>query len=411
METIGLAWDLADLPSAQHRAGLAGLVLQVETMRRRGLGPLPEMEVVDGRLVEATFSAASLTAVLNDVYAATYEEGRQRAQRKDKKTGEPIAPLRVDEVEEEAMAGTKAKRTRYYIYLNVVPRAPTLEALEMPAIWLKLWRDAVWQTLRGIPKTRLPYEQRANGEDVAVARATWADLGRGGKSQGFTTEVASSLYVGAQAASAELVPFRGRPAENLLLHFWPLVTSVGEVWRYGASKEGPRPEAAGYVLSVPDVADVGEFVGLFRGSVAELNPQRFGYRPRDAVLALPAEGGMQFLRRIAQLAQAKEARRDVRYAVSSVEVYHLCKRGNSIALLGAGRVPVRPELIDGYEALAQGSRSLLFRGQAVRNLLDGRPWYSGFGAVMEAVDRRLVLGRTEFGGDVRRRFAAESGGL
>ena len=36
-ERITLHFDILDLPTAQHRAGLAGLVLQVESMKKRRL--------------------------------------------------------------------------------------------------------------------------------------------------------------------------------------------------------------------------------------------------------------------------------------------------------------------------------------------------------------------------------------
>lgn len=406
-ETMALRYDLRDLPTAQHRAGLAGLVLVAKALKDRGLGPLPEVDVVSASEVRVGLAQGGLATLLNDVYAASIEELPLRQQRKGQE------PLRIDEVEEtDSRSGKKTVRS-VYVYPQIVPRAAPLETLGMPPIWLKLWRDAVWGTVRGIPMTRLPYEQRAaSGVGAEVARI-WRDLSRGERETRFEVEVSSALFIGAQAHNAERVPFRGQPANNLLLHFWQMVAGVGEVRRAEYDRKNQRVDdrPAGYVFAVPDVSDLEEFCDAFSASVGGLGSEVYRYRPRDAVLSLPAEGGLQFLRRLAVLAKARAAQGEVRYAVSAIEVYHLEKRGNTIPLLATARVPALPNLAEGYEQIVQARlRSPIFRAQLIRNLLDGRPWYGGFGPLFDSTEPGLLLNREGgFGSDAGRKLAAEVG--
>jgi CRISPR-associated protein Cmx8 len=406
---ICLDYDLRDLPSAQHRAGLAGFVLAVDTLRRRGLGPVPDIECISSYQVRAHLTEQSLTAVLNDLYDATTKEITQRQKRKGQT---PIREVQIDDVDKKT--GAIKKRT-VYVYSQIVPRAEPLEVLGMPPIWRKLWIDAIWSTIRGIPKTRIPYEQRAQGRDVDEAVEIWHALQRGIKDPGYETDIASPLLVGAQAFSAERVPFRGRPAVNLLLHFWQLVAGVGEVLRteFDRKKKCVQHVSAGYVFAVPDVANIEDFIDQFPRSLAELDKKLFPdyqtSRPRDAVLALPAEGGLQFLRRLTELAHARAAQSETRYAVNAIEVFHLEKRKNTIALLGTTSIPARPELAEGYKRItAMRLRSQIFRGQIIRNLLDEKAWYFGFDALLDTLDPRVIADPSSgFASDAYRKLAAE----
>lgn len=406
-ETLLLEYNLLDLPTAQHRAGLAGLVLVAQTLQRRGMNPLPEIEAVSPTEVSILLAEASLATLLNDIYDATTEEVLAKTRRKDQE------PLRIEQVaESDARTGGERHSPRY-VYPQVVPRAAPLEALSMPLPWLKLWRDAIWGTVRGVPKTRLPYEQRARGLPLVETGRIWADLKRAARMPALETDLASPLYIGAQAHNAELVPFRGRPAQNLLLHFWQTVAGVGEVWRaeYDRKRDTVDSKPAGYVFAVPDVADVPEFVDEFAASAAQLSTEMLRYRPRDAVLALPAEGGLQLLRQLTLLANARATQGDVRYAVSAIEVYHLVKRGNTIPLLGTAVVPARSDIADGYNAIvAARLRNSFFRAQLINNLLADRPWFSSFGALLDTLDPHLISSTSGgFSADARRKFAAELG--
>ena len=411
-DRIDLRFDLYELPTAQHRAGLAGLLLVLDTLERRGVAGVPTVSSCDG-LVELSLDQAGLSLLFDEVYDATTEEARQYTQRKNR-AGQLIEPLRVvSEVFDDPKSGKPRTRTVYY-YPQVVPRLRPLVDLEVPPVWLKLWRDALWQTLRAVPKTRLPFEQRAAGKPAAEAAATWKDLQQwrrdAAKGRSRITPVASSILLGAQSENAEQVPFVGRPDQTLLLHFWTLVMGVGEAWaievKGGESREVPN----GYVLSVPDVADLEGFVDDFKQAAAQLSPELQAYRPRDAVVSLPQEGALEYLHQLGRVVGGRARQGQLAYSVAGVEVYHLIRRGNSVVALGAGRIAAKRPLLQQYEQVRARYRNLLFRARLIGNLLRGEPWYRGFERLFDTANQDLFFGGSgaSFAGSARRRLFSDS---
>lgn len=414
-DAIELHYDLSTLPTAQHRAGLAGMAIAIDTMRNRRLPDVPDIRC-DAHSARLVLTKTTLTALFNDLYDAASEESRQYGIRKNR-DGVAVEPIRTEiDTTPDPKTGKPRART-VYIYPQVVPKAPTLDALTMPAPWLKLWRDAVWATLRGVPKTRLPYEQRADGLPATEAAHQWDDLQREARSavkgQPYVTEVSSALYIGAQVANAERVPFLGSPDENLLLHFWPLVMGVGEGRVLTLDHDAAREETTGYVLAIPDVTDLDGFVEGFRARVGQLSEAMAGFRPRNAVLSLPEEGGLSYLSNLAAIARAKASTGNIGFNVADIEVYHLAKRGNNVAMLGSGRVPASREIVEQYDAIRHDYRNLLLRGQLIRNLLRGQPWYAGFNHLFAVRDLDLFLGDSGrwFATEVARKFQEEFGVL
>lgn len=258
---LELTYVLDDLPSAQHKAGLAGLALLVHSLRNRGKAPLPELLELTPGILRLRVSQQSLQTVFDDLYDATTVEVVVSKKWQGQAPVREIAGTRVD-----PQTG-KTHDARKYVYEQVVPKAQFLRQLGMPDVWIKLWRDAIWSTLRGIPRTRLPFEDRLAKKPTDQASKIWADLCRWRESEGqgrrHSVEVAGAQFLGAQARTAEGVAFQGAANHVLLLHFWPGVTTC---W----VPEGLRVERAGrdvrttrvpvgYVLAVPEVADLQDF--------------------------------------------------------------------------------------------------------------------------------------------------------
>src|SRR4051794_13163218 len=79
--SIDVHYDLYDLPSAQHKAGLAGLLLQIENMRERQVaGQLPSdreiPEIVEETATTAVicFTERSAQDLFDDLYNANLVE-------------------------------------------------------------------------------------------------------------------------------------------------------------------------------------------------------------------------------------------------------------------------------------------------------------------------------------------------
>ena len=370
-ETLELKYDLFSLPTAQHKAGLAGLLMMIESVKRREPSPFPEVTDLTATGVKVTFTRESIQAVFDDLFAASYEEVPRKNKKKDTKTKEVIEPKREDVAFDEA----SGKQKPVYIYDEVIPRAAFLQDFGVPDIWVKLWRDMVWSTLRGRHTTRGVYKERADGKPSSVALATWTSLAKSGllRAQGVlrTEPIASSVFVGAQDVNAEQVPFQGTPEDNMLLHFWTLPTLI---FAPGSIDRDGKTESAGYALAIPEPADLCAFVEEAQRLLRSLDPAPAGFRPRDARIDLPAEGGLEYLY---HLARARVKRGALAETLAAVEVYQLEKRGNSIPVLSAERIlPVERVLRD-YETLRQQCRNPLYRSRRIMNLLRGMPWYHG----------------------------------
>ena len=271
------------------------------------------------------------------------------------------------------------KKQKIYIYDVIEPKALFLEH-HYPGDekgWLKLWRDMLWATLRAQPTTREVYEQRANSLPCKEAESTWKELRKLAKKEEHAQSIAGSLFIGAQAANAERVRFRGLVSQNLLLRFWPLTVRI--FVPETIDREGNTAlSGQAYVLAVPEVSDLEEFCEVFPRSLAALNPKVRGYRPSDSIITVPEEGGLEFLRNLSLIAQQKTESGEVKYSVGAIELFSLEKQGNNVKIHTANKIIPRRGLLDQYESVRQSCRNPFFKSRLLLNLLRDADWTEGF---------------------------------
>jgi CRISPR-associated protein Cmx8 len=387
-EAVEVTYDLFDLPTAQHKAGLAGLVLAIRSLKERSekdpeaIPPESVPEIVEGpddTGVGFCFTERSVQGLFDDLYdAATVEvpSGSKWA---------GVAPKREETVEETDLKTKKVRAKRRFIYDMVQPKgtvlAPWLPEMPPEKGWLKLWRDMLWQIPRGNPQSRRPFDQRAAGQPCEEGRAAWSDLLKwlaAMEANGFATaSVAGSLWLGAQAVNAESVPFVGRIDQNILLHFWPLAVMLSVPQRIdndGASK------FVGFVVAVPEVSRLKRFCEKYPGALGTLATEVRGFRPAQAVIDLPEQGALEFINSVARIKVAQEEESPTR-SVNAIEFLHLDRQGNNIKLLASGRVPPDLQLLDDYREIVGRPgeppcyRNPLFRAALIRALLRGKNWW------------------------------------
>jgi CRISPR-associated protein Cmx8 len=389
-EAIEIHYDLSDLPTAQHKAGLAGMVLAIQSLAERSnkdqaaIPPESVPEIVEGpdeSGVTIRFSQRSLQGLFDDLYDAAPVEAAVKAKWAN------ATPKRV-EINEEIDPKTKKKsQVKRFIYEVTQPKGTTLAAWfpEMPPDkgWLKLWRDMLWQIPRGNPQSREPFVQRAEDKPCKEGTAAWDSLVKWATRRGnafVTGPVAGSLWLGAQAVNAEGVPFVGRVEQNLLLHFWPLTVMISVPQRI--DNDGSN-DFVGYVIAVPEVSRLKRFCKQLPGTFSELGDEVRGFRPARAVIDLPEQGALEFASAVARYKTAEEEVDPTR-SVSSVEFLHLNRLGNNIKLLVSGRVVPEPGLIEAYrdivgcEGTPPTCRNPLFRAALIKALLKGKPWWGEF---------------------------------
>jgi len=433
-KNVTITYDLFDLPSAQHKAGLAGLILQIRSMqsRKQPMEEIPFIEQCNSTMAKISFTESSTRGLLDDIYDADFVESEPSEKpRKKHKTKEVIPPFRTVWLDKPDKNGQGSNQVTAYVYRDVTPALHTLrQYLPEQRHWLKLWRDMLWGIPRNKPQSRRPYEERAGKEHCKEGGRAWADLLKVVKAQQTTsfhvTEVAGTLWLGAQAANAEGIPFVGRAEQSLLLHFWPLTVLVFVpvfVDREGShiGQQGKNDKNSHYALAIPEVSDLETFVADYPAILGQLGNDVRGYRPAEALIDLPAEGALAFMEHLAELVRQKTESKEIRYSVSAVEYQHLVKAGNNVKAMAAGRVEPRPGLIEHYETIAGRAghparfRNPLFRRGLLSALLKDRTWYEAMDDVLIKLPHALFV-RSEnspqqlpwFSIDAARRFEMDT---
>jgi len=409
-DTITLNYNLYDLPTAQHKAGLAGLLFLIRTLQQRQVSPLPEILSETPVSLSLKLNIDSFQTLFKEVYAACLVESTAKQLRKDKQK-QVIEPLRI----EEKLSLKTNKNENIYIYHDVRPKGGVFSSY-LPggesSSWLKLWQDMLWGTLRGIPATRGIYEEQLESQSCSEANKIWAQLlkSQTPKHSQLTGPVASSVYVGAQDVNAEQVPFQGLVAQNLLLHFWTLVAFVYVPQRFKVEHKQLKSEYAGYVLAIPEVAHLQDFLDVYIPLLQNLNEEKLGFRPKDALMAIPEEAGMDYLFHLAQSGFLESKGKRLKHLIHSVELHHLEKPGNSLKILSTNKIAPQGRWFREYENLRQWLRNPLFKIQCLKNLLHNTPWYQGMDMLFSLYPSELFCyKRTQpqyafFGWDAKRRF-------
>jgi CRISPR-associated protein Cmx8 len=406
---LTLDYSLAELPSAQHRAGLAGLVLMVRWLDRLGGAKkgVCTIDRIDERGATFTIDLDGLRRLLDVTYAAAKEEVPKKALWKNKDK-EIIQPIRTEERETKDPKG-KVKKEKLYYYEVVIPQAGFLQAHEPTspdgkAPWLKLWRDMIWETLRGVPATREPFDARAEGRPTKDHLAIWADLTAPANR---SVEQPSTYYLGAQATTADNVAFRDRGRYQLLLHFWPYAAQI-YVPRLISTVDGSS-EFSGYVLTIPDVAALETFCEELPLVLKARTTDMAAYRPKGSVIDLPAEGALDLAQRLREQISTREGDRATSDVVLGFDIFHIRKEGNSVRTLSASRVEPAWTMVDAYVRLRKMELwDPTFRRARLVNLLDEKPWYTGFDRIVETLSQnKLTIGSSAFRHDARLSFELE----
>jgi CRISPR-associated protein Cmx8 len=396
--TVTIAYDLFDLPTAQHKAGLAGLLLQIDHMRGRKPQP-PTPRVVERSATAATieFAAETVQALMDNLYDA------ENVQVKVKSKWQGAAPLAEDFIEETDEKGS-VKRVKVFVYEVCQPKGHFLRqylpTMDPAKDWHRLWREMLWTIPRGNPQSRQPFEKRAATPKLPCNEglSVWSDLQKAKKARAqnrfHTAPVSGSLLLGAQATNAESVPFEGRVEYNLLLHFWPLTSLV---FVPQVVQPDGDSEFVGYVLAIPEVADLNEFLARYLPMLAGLGTAIHGFRPAESVIDLPAQGALSFLEHLARLAADKATSTETQDAIASVEYLHLDKIGNNIKTMASGRVGPRLHLLERYLNIVGrvGEKSRysnpLFRRGLMLAMLDNRPWFEPFSELFATRPHRFFV--------------------
>ena len=345
--------------------------------------------------MEAVFTQeSSLRGLFDDLYdakeaefrSATKWQGNKPVKRTERAETQRTAtsPPEDGDSNTSPSGARRAKSKHWYIYDVVQPQGHFLRQFtgDENEIWHKLWQDMLWAIPRAKPTTRGPFNARAAGKPSGVGERVWRDLlamqkaTHAGESR--SCEVAGSVLLGAQAVSAEAIPFRNQIDQALLLHFWQLTARVFVPEQ--VTRDGTR-NFAGYVVAIPEVAHLPRFRDRYQRSLGQLDPTPSGYRPRASVISLPAQGALEFMGNLARLAgEATSAdRTEVARTVAGVEFFHMVPVRKNVKIMSHGRVASTADLLQSYDGIRRSCRNPQFLSARLLALLRNHPsWYAEF---------------------------------
>jgi CRISPR-associated protein Cmx8 len=393
---IEISWSLNALPSSQHRAGLAGMVLLVQYLQRKpDRKGICELSVFStGASLKLDFQG--LTELVDEVYDATQGEVRYEKPLK-KKDGSELPPIRIDT--ETVLKKDKPQAKNWYVYPKVEPKGGPLEEWEpLPddktmgtytgKVWIKLWRDMIWTIYRGVPLTRIPYENRAEGQNSGLEEDIWSAL-TAKKPQ--PQALKSNLFLGAQEMTADAVCVQDQAKTSFLLHFAPFVIQIYIPRRYKASGGELTMERDGYALAVPDIQDLESFCELFPDDMRRRSLRIEGYIPAGAMIDMPIEAGLCLIHRMRQTLSEREGGRQTMDLVLAFDVFHARKDGNNIRNLGVARVYPNLPIENEHDRLRHTCKNPFFRLQRIKNLFDQKAWYRGFERLFATLSHTLFI--------------------
>ena len=405
LEVLSLDYKLAELPSSQHRAGLAGLALIYRWLKR---DPNFQEKLDNGTICQIKESAegatlainqAGIEALFDEIYAATSELTREPKIRKNKKEEEiqPVQILEENVIDPKTNQPKVDRKTgevqtkKTYCYPVAIPKGSFLADAQYDkssdgknGLWIKLWRDVVWSILRGVPATRKPFESRTDAEYKDDAAKIWQELVQ----PETIVDLPSTYFLGVQAYNAETVPFKDRARNQFLLHFWLFASQiyVPQIIKLDRDKElkqvVEKREFVGYSIAIPDVADLKRFCNRFLRLLEERGVEKSGYRPRDAVIDLAVESALDLMSRLSDRLTAATGEQSTAATVLGVDVIHTEKQGNNVRILASTRIDPDEPIINEYNRIKKSYWNPLFRRQRLINLVDKKPWYMGFDALL-----------------------------
>lgn len=384
MNELELNYQLAELPSAQHRAGLAGLVLMVRYLHRfeQRKDAIINFTNLDEFSTTLKLNLEGLKALFDLTYKAFTEE---------RATDTKINKFdRVEEVETKDAKGKTKLINRYY-YSVTVPYGAFLPDWDKSSddpdngLWVKLWRDMLWQIIRGVPTTRNPFNYRVNGSYSKDAEKVWDELKNPEKSTGQS----GNYYLGAMASNPENVPTKDTVRYQFLLHFWAFAAQVYRPATFDKDGRRDLKSNVGYVLAIPDVANLIDFCDEFPNVLEERESVKSGYLPREAIIDLPEEGALDLLRLLRDRIARKTGSQTIIDLILGVELIHAEKVGKSgVKIRSISQVEPVDTQVDKYTQINKAYWCPWFRKQRLLNLLRDKPWWYDFDALLSRIPRK-----------------------
>lgn len=407
---VTLKYTLSQLPSSQHRAGLAGLILFIRWLQEQ-----PEFKsLVDAELrvtdldvdtVTVQFNLAGFTALMKAHFSAAFEERERSKKRANSKQKFQTIKRKVPNPDT-----GKTKLTTFYIYTDIVPQGDLVRSFE-PAnsqnlVWTKLWQEVTWAVLRPRDKQRLPFQAMVKGEVPSEIEKIWNLLQDKPDSK---VPLSSTYMLGVQKKNNDGVAFTDLAKDRFLLNFWSYVARIYLPLKINAKGE---PKLHGYAIAIPDVCNLTAFYQHFPSILRQRDTKEQWGKPRSAIVRNLEETGLDSLGSIYTYLSKLKTELNIEELLFGVNVFHIVrpqdKPQSKPQILSIQRYLPDKNAITEFAQLQDKLYNPLFRQQYWHNLIRDRPRIEGFYNILRELPAAETIKNNSFCRDFRSVFNPQS---
>jgi CRISPR-associated protein Cmx8 len=405
-ELVKLEYQLHQLPSSQHRAGLAGLIVKIQWLQQQvtfkeSVDAVCEIVRLDANKAILQLNLAGLTALFRSHYSASFEE---REQLKLRKTGSQSCRTVQREIYDEKT--DLPKLTNIYIYQDIVPQGPLIQSFDPTAnnsqIWTKLWQEATWGILRPNDRQRIPFKAMVSGTDPPEIAKIWKLLLDRPDAD---VPLSSTYMLGVQSTNNEGMPMDDRASFFFLLHFWSYVAQIYQPIHVDAKD---KPKLHGYAIAIPDVRNLSSFCQHFPSILQQRSTKIKWGKPEEAIVRDPIEAGLMMLSSIQTYLQANTDGIDINNLLFGVDVFHLFRKKHEAQILSIQCYLPDKDTIEEFTKLEPKIFNSTFRIQYWQNLIHNRSRIFGFDTLIQNLPTKKTIDDRWFRRDFRTLFHPQS---
>ncbi len=379
-DLVTLEYQSSQLPSSQHRAGLAGLILKIQWLQeqpefKHSVDTVCKIVNLDADKVTLQFNLAGLTALLKHHYSANFEERESKKIRAKSKQNFRNIQREVYDADTNT-----TKLTTFYIYTDIVPQGYLVQSFEPPdskdRVWTKLWQEVTLTIIRPRDRQRLPFKAMVSGIEPLEIKKNWNLLRDRPDAK---IRLSSTYMLGAQARNNEGVVIYDLAKFHFLLNFWSYVARVYLPIRVNAKDE---VKLHGYAIAIPDVRNLDAFCQYFPSILRQRDTKELWGKPHSAIVRHPIEAGLNSLGSIHTYLSKLTPELDLSKLLFGVDVFHLFRKKDEPQILSIQRYLPNREVIAEFTQLQDKLFDPIFRLQYWQNLIRDRARIHGFDSLL-----------------------------
>jgi CRISPR-associated protein Cmx8 len=358
--------------NALHRAGIAGLALQIKAMEKANAAVPPKVEWIEnGRAIEVTLNLLDLRALLQERYLGA-KVTRVLQPKKNRKDQSNTANIEVKT--------TTYPRLRYLEVLGASDLEKRQDHIR------RMYYQSFFQIYQENQRFfKAPEDGEPGWRNPRVeedADELWRAL-----RDNETVHIQKSSRPNIVKYDLKGVPLADAAKQALLLHFWPIASSFFSpaIVKYNNKLKQLVEDKLPPVIVIPDVSHIKKFLNHVIRS--------YGRDFLSPIINTPVEAALAFYaapRLAHRQAITDEIYNELVQSVQGASVFAYSRPTKQPEVRGVYEETYSEEKLQAYLDLnRQGLISPPYRALRVRNLLADQPWYYGFDSLVN--EYRLEL--------------------